>query len=165
MVICTGVENGSPAYKAGVREGDTLVQVNGHEINDVLDYDFYTMETRLTILIETNGEPREITIKKDEYQPLGLEFGSYLIDKQHSCRNKCIFCFVDQLPHGMRESLYFKDDDERLSFLFGNYVTLTNLKKKDIERLIEMHISPVNVSVHTTKPELRVMMMKNPIRG
>ena len=162
MVICTGVENGSPAYKAGVREGDTLVQVNGHEINDVLDYDFYTMETRLTILIETNGEPREITIKKDEYQPLGLEFGSYLIDKQHSCRNKCIFCFVDQLPHGMRESLYFKDDDERLSFLFGNYVTLTNLKKKDIERLIEMHISPVNVSVHTTNPELRVMMMKNP---
>ncbi|MBQ9939014.1 MAG: DUF512 domain-containing protein [Oscillospiraceae bacterium] len=162
MVKCIGVEKGSPAYKAGVRPGDALISVNGHEINDVLDYDFYTMEETLAITVETAGGERQLNIKKEEYQPLGLEFESYLIDKQHHCKNKCIFCFVDQLPHGMRESLYFKDDDERLSFLFGNYVTLTNLQKRDIERLIEMHISPVNVSVHTTNPELRVMMMKNP---
>lgn len=101
-------------------------------------------------------------IKKAEYDDIGLDFETYLMDKQHSCKNKCVFCFIDQMPPGMRESLYFKDDDSRLSFLFGNYITLTNLTDADIDRIIEMHISPVNVSVHTTDPALRVAMMKNP---
>ena len=161
MVKCVAVDRGSPADRAGIKAGDVLVSVDQHEINDVLDYDFYTMEKRIELIVDRGGELSRLTVRKGEYEPLGLEFETYLIDKQHHCRNKCIFCFVDQMPKGMRESLYFKDDDERLSFLFGNYVTLTNLRKKDIERLIEMHISPVNVSVHTTNPELRVKMMVN----
>ena len=108
---------------------------------------------------------KKTVIKKPEDDEIGLEFDTYLMDKQRSCKNKCMFCFIDQLPKGLRESLYFKDDDSRLSFLFGNYVTLTNLTDRDIDRIIEMHISPVNVSVHTMNPELRVEMMKNPNAG
>ena len=165
MVKCVAVDEGSPAARAGIEPGDVLVSVNAHEINDVLDYDFYTAERRLELITERGGELSRLTLRKGEYEPLGLEFETYLIDRQHHCRNNCIFCFVDQLPKGMRESLYFKDDDERLSFLFGNYITLTNMKEKDIRRLIEMHISPVNVSVHTTNPELRVRMMGNRFAG
>ena len=165
MVKCVAVDEGSPAARAGIEPGDVLVSVNAHEINDVLDYDFYTAERRLELITERGGELNRLTLRKGEYEPLGLEFETYLIDRQHHCRNNCIFCFVDQLPKGMRESLYFKDDDERLSFLFGNYITLTNMKEKDIRRLIEMHISPVNVSVHTTNPELRVRMMGNRFAG
>ena len=165
MVKCVAVDAGSPAARAGIEPGDVLVSVNAHEINDVLDYDFYTAERRLELITERGGELNRLTLRKGEYEPLGLEFETYLIDRQHHCRNNCIFCFVDQLPKGMRESLYFKDDDERLSFLFGNYITLTNMKEKDIRRLIEMHISPVNVSVHTTNPELRVRMMGNRFAG
>ena len=111
------------------------------------------------------GEELEFVIRKQEYDDIGLDFETPLMDKKHSCENKCIFCFIDQLPKGLRSSLYFKDDDSRLSFLHGNYITLTNLKEKDIDRIIEMHISPVNVSVHTTNPELRVKMMKNKHAG
>ncbi|MBQ5823760.1 MAG: DUF512 domain-containing protein [Clostridia bacterium] len=146
--------------------GDTLVAVNSHEINDVLDYRFYTSACKLKLEIETEqGKRRTVKVKKGEYDDLGLCFETYLMDKHHSCKNKCIFCFIDQMPKGMRDSLYFKDDDSRLSFLFGNYVTLTNLTDKDIDRIIEMHISPVNVSVHTMNPDLRVKMMKNPDSG
>ena len=115
------------------------------------------MEIKLS---DVTGQTRIVSMKKGQYQSIGLEFETYLMDKQHSCRCKCVFCFIDQMPKGMRESLYFKDDDSRLSFLFGNYVTLTNLKEKDVQRIIDMKISPINVSVHTTNPELRVKMME-----
>ena len=164
-VKISGVEPGSICSKK-ISAGDTLVAVNSHEINDVLDYRFYTSACKLKLEIETEkGKHRTVKIKKGEYDDLGLCFETYLMDKHHACKNKCIFCFIDQMPKGMRESLYFKDDDSRLSFLFGNYVTLTNLTDKDIDRIIEMHISPVNVSVHTMNPELRVEMMKNPNSG
>ncbi len=159
------VEKGSVCHKK-ISGGDTLIAVNSHEINDVLDYRFYTSSCKLKLEIENEkGKRRTVKIKKGEYDDLGLCFETYLMDKHHSCKNKCIFCFIDQMPKGMRESLYFKDDDSRLSFLFGNYVTLTNLTDRDIDRIIEMHISPVNVSVHTMNPELRVQMMKNPNSG
>ena len=159
------VESGSICSKK-ISAGDTLIAVNSHEINDVLDYRFYTSACKLKLEIETSkGRHRTVKVKKGEYDDLGLCFETYLMDKHHSCKNKCIFCFIDQMPRGMRESLYFKDDDSRLSFLFGNYVTLTNLTDKDIDRIIEMHISPVNVSVHTMNPDLRVEMMKNPNSG
>lgn len=157
------VEKGSAADKKRIKSQEKLISINGNEIFDVLDYRFYQINTRLTLKIEkANGKLRTVKIKKDEYEELGLLFETYLMDKQHCCKNKCIFCFVDQLPCGMRESLYFKDDDSRLSFLFGNYVTLTNTSEHEIERIIKMHISPINVSVHTTNPDLRVKMMANP---
>ncbi len=159
------VEEDSICYKK-IFGGETLISVNSHEINDVLDYRFYTSACKLKLEIENEkGKRRTVKIKKGEYDDLGLCFETYLMDKHHSCKNKCIFCFIDQMPKGMRDSLYFKDDDSRLSFLFGNYVTLTNLSDRDIDRIIEMHISPVNVSVHTMNPELRVQMMKNPNSG
>lgn len=153
--------------KKGITAGYVLLSVNGHDINDVLDYRFYANSRRINVVFETpEGETVTHRFKTAlNVDELGLEFDSYLMDKQHSCKNKCIFCFIDQMPHGMRESLYFKDDDSRLSFFFGNYVTLTNMTEKDIDRLIEMHISPVNISVHTMNPELRVQMMKNPNSG
>lgn len=164
-VLISEVVPYSPADKKGIRSGSTLLSINGHEIHDVLDYDFYSNETKLHIIIDDNGRNKKITVRKDEDEDLGLEFETYLMDKQQHCKNGCIFCFIDQMPEGMRESLYFKDDDSRLSFLFGNYITLTNLSERDVERIIEMHISPVNVSVHTMNPELRVKMMKNKNAG
>ncbi len=160
----------SKAWLHGIKAGDLLLSVNGKEIEDVLDYDFY-MTTDDSTPVEltfkcTNGKTKRIKRNAGELNShLGIKFETYLMDKQHSCRNKCIFCFVDQLPKGMRESLYFKDDDSRLSFLFGNYVTLTNLSEHEIERIISMHISPINISVHTMNPELRVKMMKNKNAG
>ena len=159
------VQKGSKAYKAGIKSGDCITQINGHAINDVLDYRFYTIDTKLVVDIIRNDKPKKIKIKKSEYDDLGLDFETYLMDKQRSCNNKCVFCFIDQLPPNMRESLYFKDDDSRLSFLFGNYITLTNLNDNDIQRIIDMHISPVNISVHTMNPELRCKMMNNRFAG
>ncbi|MBE6572418.1 MAG: DUF512 domain-containing protein [Ruminococcaceae bacterium] len=166
MVTVKEVEKGSYAHKAGVLGGDVLVSVNSNEINDVLDYRYYTTEKKLTLSLLREEKPFDVKIvKKDEYDELGLEFETYLMDKQHSCRNGCIFCFIDQNPKGMRETIYFKDDDSRMSFFFGNYVTLTNLSECEVDRIIKMRISPVNISVHTTNPELRVKMMKNKNAG
>ena len=165
MVKITCVDKNSRADKAGIKANDTLISINGREINDVLDYRFHLANRNLDIVIERNGEKLHFSISKQEYDDIGLDFETPLMDKKHSCENKCIFCFIDQLPKGLRKSLYFKDDDSRLSFLHGNYITLTNLEDKDIDRIIEMHISPVNVSVHTTNPELRVQMMKNKRSG
>lgn len=161
------VDKDSLCGRKGIAAGFVLVSVNGHDINDVLDYRFYASSKRINILFKDTDE-NEVSLHlktHGDVDELGLQFETYLMDKQHSCKNKCIFCFVDQMPHGMRKSLYFKDDDSRLSFLFGNYVTLTNMTEADINRLVEMHISPVNVSVHTMNPQLRVEMMKNPHAG
>ena len=165
MVTITDVLPRSRAKKVGVCAGDILVSINGREINDVLDYRFHLANENVTLSLLRDGKELCVTIHKQEYDDIGLDFETPLMDKKHSCENKCIFCFIDQLPSGMRKTLYFKDDDSRLSFLHGNYVTLTNLHDKDIDRIIEMHISPVNVSVHTTNPELRVKMMKNKRSG
>ena len=165
-VVIKSVEKKSPAYKAGIKDGDILVSINDNIIMDVLDYRFYQNEDRLVLqFINKKGKVKNKKIKKAEYEELGLCFDTYLMDKKQTCRNKCIFCFIDQLPKGLRESLYFKDDDSRLSFLFGNYITLTNITEHEIERIIKMHISPINISVHTTNPELRVQMMNNKNAG
>ena len=156
----------SYADRAGIRDGETLLSINGNDIVDVLDYRFYQLNSSLELKVrDLKGEVRTVCLRKPEYDELGLDFETYLMDKEKSCRNKCIFCFIDQLPKGLRETLYFKDDDSRLSFLFGNYVTLTNLSEHEISRIIKMHISPINVSVHTTNPELRVKMMGNRFAG
>ena len=165
MVKILAVLPRSIAEKAGIRGGDVLVSINQNEIRDVLDYRFYLTDTNVSVTLLRGDESYTVHINKGEYDDIGLSFETPLMDKKHSCTNKCVFCFIDQLPPGMRESLYFKDDDDRLSFLHGNYVTLTNLKDEDIDRIIKMHISPVNVSVHTTNPELRVKMMKNKHAG
>ena len=165
-VIVKTVIKGSPAYKIGMRQGDTLVKICGNEIMDVLDYRFYQTQDKLTVeFINSKGKVKIKKLRKKEYDELGLEFETYLMDKKHSCRNNCIFCFIDQLPKGLRSSLYFKDDDSRLSFLFGNYITLTNITEHEVDRIIKMHISPINISVHTTNPELRVKMMNNKNAG
>lgn len=165
-VSIKNVEAKSPAARARIKAGDTLLSINGRDINDVLDYRFFIPDQKLVVVVKTaKGKERKVRIRKEAYAELGMVFDTYLMDKQRSCRNNCIFCFIDQLPEGMRESLYFKDDDSRLSFLFGNYITLTNLTEHDVERIIEMHISPINVSVHTTNPELRCKMMNNRFAG
>ena len=165
MVRIVSVDKHSRADAAGIKAGDSLISINSREICDVLDYRFFLAEQTVRLQIERNGEAFEVTIKKQQYDDIGLDFETPLMDKKHSCENKCVFCFIDQLPKGMRKTLYFKDDDSRLSFLHGNYITLTNLHDKDIDRIIEMHISPVNISVHTTNPELRVKMMHNKRAG
>ena len=165
MVKIISVDANSRAKKVGICENDILVSINGREINDVLDYRFHLANKNIDVCILRDGEELHFNIIKAEYDDIGLDFETPLMDKKHSCENKCIFCFIDQLPKGLRKTLYFKDDDSRLSFLHGNYITLTNLDDKDIDRIIEMHISPVNVSVHTTNPELRVKMMKNKRSG
>lgn len=152
--------------KAGILKDDILVSINGNDIFDVLDYRFYIQARKLSLSLLRNGQEVNLNIRKsDELADIGLEFETYLMDKQHSCKNKCIFCFVDQMPKGMRDTLYFKDDDSRMSFLFGNYITLTGLCEREVQRIMDMHISPVNISVHTMNPELRVKMMKNPNAG
>ena len=165
MVKITSVNKNSRAYRAGILAEDILLTINGREISDVLDYRFFLTDKKVTLCLMRGEEKYEVVINKQEYDDIGLEFETPLMDKKQSCHNKCIFCFIDQLPKGMRETLYFKDDDSRLSFLHGNYITLTNLQKKDIDRIIEMHISPINVSVHTTNPELRIKMMHNKRAG
>ena len=162
MSACiTEVESGSLAERAGIVAGDELVSINGKPIRDVLDYKFYAYDKRLKVELRR----KTVRIKKEEGEDLGLVFETYLMDRAKRCANNCVFCFVDQMPKGMRETLYFKDDDARMSFLLGNYISLTNLSEDDIDRMIRMHISPVNVSVHVTDPELRRTMVRNPRAG
>ena len=165
MVKIIFVADRSRAMKAGIRAGDGLISINGSDIRDVLDYRFYLTERVVELLLSRDGEEYSVTIKKGEYDDIGLDFETPLMDKKQRCKNGCIFCFIDQNPEGMRESLYFKDDDSRLSFLHGNYITLTNMTDSDVARIIKMKFSPINISVHTTNPELRVEMMKNKRAG
>ncbi|MBR1430701.1 DUF512 domain-containing protein [Ruminococcus sp.] len=164
MVKINSVMHGSPSDKCGVKKDDILVKINGHGIKDVLDYMYYAADTEVSLELLRGNKTINLDISKDEYDDLGLEFETFLMDSKQSCSNKCVFCFIDQMPPGMRETLYFKDDDARLSFLQGNYVTLTNLHQEDIDRIIEMKLN-INVSVHTTNPELRVKMMHNRFAG
>ncbi len=164
-VKISSVYDRSICDKVGIKSGDILLSINGNEIVDIFDYQFYAAENKIKIIVDRDGEILTFKMKKEPFDDLGLEFSSYLMDEQKSCRNNCIFCFIDQLPKGLRDSLYFKDDDSRLSFLFGNYITLTNITEHEIERIIKMHISPINISVHTTNPELRCKMMHNRFAG
>lgn len=159
------VDEGSPLY-GRVESGDTVVAINGNQILDVLDYKFFAYDKSLKVRLKRpDGSEYELDVKKDEGGDLGLNFESYLMDKPRSCSNACVFCFIDQLPRGMRKTMYFKDDDARLSFLLGNYITLTNLSPREVERIIALHISPINVSVQTTNPELRCKMLRNKRAG
>nr|WP_297278870.1 DUF512 domain-containing protein [uncultured Butyricicoccus sp.] len=163
--ICS-VDPGSPAARAGICPGDTLLTIDGAAVRDVLDYKFYGYDAKLTlVLLSESGEQRTVSVRKREGEPLGLNFEHYLMDKMKRCSNKCVFCFIDQLPKGMRDTLYVKDDDARMSFLLGNYISMTNLSQADVERILRMHISPLNISVQTTNPELRVKMLQNPRAG
>jgi len=162
MVSITGVESGSLAEQHGIRAGDKLLAIDSHPVKDILDYRFFLTESHITLTVERDGKQREISIQKDRYGDIGLEFETFLMDQKRRCANRCIFCFIDQNPCGMRETVYFKDDDTRLSFLMGNYVTLTNISDKELDRIVSMRLSPVNVSVHTTSPQLRVKMLGNP---
>ncbi len=160
------VEEGSIAWELGVEPGDVLLQINKHIIEDVFDYHYYVNDEELLVLIrKPDGEEWELEIEKDYEEDLGITFESGLMDEYRSCRNKCMFCFIDQMPPGMRETLYFKDDDSRLSFLQGNYITLTNMSDHDVERIVQYHLEPINVSIHTTNPELRCKMLHNRFAG
>ncbi|MGN1167167.1 MAG: DUF512 domain-containing protein [Lachnospiraceae bacterium] len=157
---------GSIAEELEIEAGDALVSINGNEIEDVFDYHFYVNDEYLTVLIrKPNGEEWELEIEKDLEEDLGIEFEQGLMDEYRSCRNKCMFCFIDQMPKGMRDTLYFKDDDSRLSFLQGNYITLTNMSDHDIDRIVRYHLEPINISFHTTNPELRCKMLHNRFAG
>lgn len=157
---------GSIAEELELEPGDELLSVNGQQIEDVFDYHYLINDEYLEILIrKPDQEEWELEIEKDFEEDLGIEFDSSLMDEYRSCRNKCIFCFIDQMPKGMRDTLYFKDDDSRLSFLQGNYVTLTNMSDHDIDRIIRYHLSPINISFQTTNPELRCRMLNNRFAG
>ena len=156
----------SIAWELEIQKGDTLLMINNTEIKDVFDYHYLVNDTFLTVVIQKpNGEEWEIEIEKDYEEDLGIEFKEGLMDQYRSCQNKCMFCFIDQMPPGMRETLYFKDDDARLSFLQGNYITLTNMKDEDINRIILYKLAPINISVHTTNKELRSKMLHNRFAG
>lgn len=156
----------APAYRAGIRPGDRLVAIGGKEIHDILDYMYYGYEDDAIFTVEhPDGTSEDFEVKKDFGQDAGLDFEEYLMDKARSCANNCIFCFVDQLPEGMRDTLYFKDDDVRLSFLTGSYITLTNMGEREIQRIIDLKISPINVSIHTMNKDLRCMMLGNKNAG
>ena len=160
------VQLDSIAAEMEIEAGDILVSINGKEIEDVFDYHFYVNDTFLDVVIrKADGEEWELEIEKEFDEDLGIEFENGLMDDYKSCTNKCMFCFIDQMPPGMRETLYFKDDDSRLSFLQGNYITLTNMKDKDLERIIQYKLAPINISVHTTNPELRCKMLHNRFAG
>ncbi|HDK7161864.1 TPA: DUF512 domain-containing protein [Clostridium botulinum] len=160
------VERGSIAEELEIEEGDFLLSINNKEVKDIIDYKFLVCDEYLEVEIEkNNGEIWELEIEKDYDEDLGIEFKAAILDAPQRCHNNCLFCFIDQLPKGMRETLYFKDDDSRLSFLQGNFLTLTNMKDEDIDRIINYKISPINISVHTTNPELRVKLLNNRFAG
>lgn len=159
------VDPGSPADLAGIRPDMVLLSADGNPLNDSLDYQYYTASPAFQLEVEEEGQRRTLSISKDQYTPFGCDFESYLGDEKHSCSNHCIFCFIDQLPSCARENLWFKDDDARLSFLFGNYITLTNMSQEEVDRIIRMRISPLNISVHTTNPDLRIRMLANKRAG
>ena len=164
--VIASVEVGSIAEEMGIEAGDKLISVNDTIIEDVFDYHFCVNDEEVTLLIQkANGEEWELEIEKDYDEDLGIVFEQGLMDEYRSCRNKCIFCFIDQMPKGMRETLYFKDDDSRLSFLQGNYITLTNMSDHDIDRIIKYHLEPINISFHTTNPKLRCQMLNNRFAG
>ena len=164
--LITGIEEGSIAGEMEISAGDFLCAINGQEINDIFDYHYLVDDEELEILIEkADGEEWLLEVEKDPDEDLGLCFGESLMDSYKSCHNKCVFCFIDQNPPGMRETIYFKDDDTRLSFLQGNYVTLTNMKDEDIDRIINYRLAPINISVHTTNPKLRCDMLHNRFAG
>ncbi|MCQ2406815.1 MAG: DUF512 domain-containing protein [Oscillospiraceae bacterium] len=163
MVKCV---NSDSRLSRKVAPGWELISVNEHPVKDVLDYKFYTYEARLKLkFLRPDGKEKTVRVRKAEGEDLGLDFEDYLMDAPRSCANNCVFCFIDQNPPGMRKTIYFKDDDARLSFLMGCYITLTNLSDREIERIIALKISPVNISVHTTDPELRCSMLKNKFAG
>lgn len=165
-LIISGIQDGSIAQEVGIEPGDKLISMNGQSVRDVFDYRFLSADEQVLLMVmKPDGESLEIEIEKDEWEELGLIFEKPLMDEEKSCRNKCIFCFIDQLPEGMRSSLYYKDDDARLSFLYGNYVTMTNMDQAELERIVRYRMSPVNVSVHTTNPELRAHMLNNRFAG
>lgn len=164
--IIQAIEPGSIAEELELEPGDALLTINGETMEDVFDYHYMINDSNLIVLIEkAGGEQWELEIEKDYSEDLGIVFENGLMDDYKSCTNKCIFCFIDQMPPGMRETLYFKDDDSRLSFLQGNYITLTNMKDKDLDRIIKYHLAPINISVHTTNPLLRQKMLHNRFAG
>lgn len=164
--LIKSVTPGSIAEEMEIEAGDYLLEVNGTTIVDIFDYQLLCMDEFIDVAIEkSNGEQWELEIEKDENEELGLEFENGLMDEYRSCCNKCMFCFIDQMPPGMRETLYFKDDDSRLSFLQGNYITLTNMNENDVDRIIRYNLSPINISVHTTNPKLRCKMLNNRFAG
>lgn len=164
--IIDNVDENSIAEELGIEPGDILISVNDQKIRDIIDYKFLINDDFVVLTIQKkNGEIWELEIEKDYYEDIGITFSNPLIDKAKNCRNKCIFCFIDQLPKGMRKTLYFKDDDSRLSFLQGNFITLTNLSDEEIDRIIKYRLSPINVSVHTTDPDLRVKLLNNKNAG
>ncbi|MBQ9250737.1 MAG: DUF512 domain-containing protein [Oscillospiraceae bacterium] len=163
--VIKSIDRDSPLARRA-NAGDSLISINGKRIVDVLDYKFYAYDARLHVVLRRpDGSEYSVEVRKAEGGDLGLDFETYLMDNPRSCANNCVFCFIDQLPKGMRKTMYFKDDDARLSFLLGNYITLTNLSRREIDRIIALHVSPVNVSVHTTNPELRCQMLRNPRAG
>ena len=164
--IIQKVNKGSIAEELNIEAGDILLFINGNKVKDIIDYKFLITDEYVEVEIEKkNGEVWTFEIEKEFDEDLGIEFTNPLIDKAKSCRNKCIFCFIDQLPKNMRKTLYFKDDDSRLSFLQGNFITLTNMSEEEIDRIIKYRLSPINISVHTTNPELRVKMLNNKKAG
>lgn len=164
--VIRSVKEGSIAWELGIETGDKLISINGTEIEDVFDYHFLVNDEELVVLIEKeNGEEWELEIEKDYEEDLGIEFEQGLMDEYRSCRNKCMFCFIDQMPKGMRDTLYFKDDDSRLSFLQGNYITLTNMTEDNVRRIVKYHLEPINISFQTTNPELRCKMLHNRFAG
>lgn len=164
--IIEQVSRDSIGEEVGLIPGDILLSINDTPVRDILDYKYLISDDYIVIKIEKqDGEIWEIEIEKEFDEDIGIVFTNPLIDKAKSCRNKCIFCFIDQLPENMRETLYFKDDDSRLSFLQGNFITLTNMTDDEIDRIIEYRLSPINVSVHTTNPDLRVEMLNNKNAG
>ena len=157
---------GSIAEEMEIAVGDVLLTINNQELKDVFDYHFYMNDEYIVVLLrKPNGEEWELEIEKEYEEDLSIEFEQGLMDEYRSCRNKCIFCFIDQMPPGMRDTLYFKDDDARLSFLQGNYITLTNMSDEDLDRIILYKLSPVNISIQTMNPELRCKMLHNRFAG